>query len=78
MYRLMPSFNPLLAELRESLAPMVRGRPKTRSVDPLVVVADWALDLSLIRDNLRKSPSERLRQLDAMHRLARGARRVSR
>lgn len=78
MYRLMSSFNVRLAELRESHAPMVRGRPKTRSVDPLVVAADWGLDLSLIRDNLRKSPSERLRQLDAMHRFASGVRRVSR
>lgn len=78
MYRLICSYQMRLATLRESYAPLVRGRPKTRKVDALAVAADWGLDLSLIRDNLRKSPLERIRQLDAMHRYATGVRRVSR
>ena len=77
MYRLMASFNVRLAELRESYAPMMRGRPRTRSVDALAVAADWGLDISLIRDNLRMSPSERLRQLDAMHAFASVVRRAT-
>jgi len=77
VYRLMAAYHMRRAELRESYAPMVRGRPRTRSIDAVAVAVDWGLDLSLIRDNLRKSPAERLRQLDAMRAFTSGVRRVS-
>ena len=77
VYRLMAAYHMRRAELRESYAPMVRGRPRTRSIDAVAVAADWGLDLSLIRDNLRKSPAERLQQLDAMRAFASGVHRLS-
>ena len=77
LYRLLSSFNVRLAELRESYAPPTLGRPRTRPVDALAAAADWGLDLSLVRDNMRKPPHERLRQLDAMHSFATRARRES-
>jgi hypothetical protein len=54
-----------------------RGRPRTRahSRDPIAAAEAWGLDLSLIRDNLRRTPHERLRQLDAMQTFASRARR---
>lgn len=71
VYRLLSSVNVRLADLRESYAPMVRGRPRATRVSAIRVSAldaatTWGLDLSLVRDNLRKTPHERLRQLDAM------------
>ena len=77
VYRLMASYYVRLAELRQSYAPRVRGRPRRRAVNAEARAIDWGLDLSLIRDNLRKSPAERLRQLDAMRAFAAGVRRAS-
>jgi hypothetical protein len=77
LYRLLSSFNVRLAELRESYAPPVLGRPRTRPVDALAAAEDWGLDLSLVRDNMRKTHHERLRQLDAMHSFATRVRRDS-
>ncbi len=75
VYRLLASLHVRQAELRESYAPPVRGRPRTTPVDALVAAADWGLDLSLVHDNMRKTPHERLRQLDAMRAFAAGVRR---
>ena len=66
VYRLLSSVNVRLAGVRESYAPMVRGRPRATRVSALEAATAWGLDLSLVRDNLRKTPHERLRQLDAM------------
>ncbi len=66
VYRLLSSVNVRLADVRESYAPMVRGRPRAIRVSALDAATTWGLDLSLVRDNLRKTPHERLRQLDAM------------
>jgi hypothetical protein len=66
VYRLLASLNVRLAEVRESYAPMVRGRPRASHVSALDAATAWGLDLSLVRDNLRKTPLTRLRQLDAM------------
>ncbi len=76
VYRLLSSFYVRLAELRESFAPRARGRPRARRVNAQRAAEEWGLDLSLIRDNLRKSPTERLRQLDAMGQFSRGVRRA--
>jgi hypothetical protein len=77
LYRLLSTFNARLAELRESYAPPALGRPRSRPVDPLAAATDWGLDLSLIRDNMRKTPEQRLRQLDAMHAFATNVRRAA-
>lgn len=77
VYRLISSFNVRLADLRVSYAPMVRGRPRTKRVNALDAATAWGLDLSLLRDNLHKTPHERLRQLDAMRAFAMNVRRTS-
>lgn len=76
VHRVLSSFNARMAELRTSYAPRVRGRPRTRPVNGVQSALDWGLDLSLIHDNLEKTPVQRLRQLDAMGRFSRGVRRA--
>ena len=71
VYRLLSAFHVRLAELRESYAPRARGRPRTRPSTAVAKALDWGLDLSLIHDNLRKSPAQRIRQLDAMNHFSR-------
>lgn len=78
VYRLLSSLHVRLADLRESFAPRARGRPRMRRVSALRAAEEWGLDLSLIRDNLSKTPTERVRQLDAMGQFTRDARRVDR
>lgn len=77
VYRMMSTLYMRLADLRESYAPPVRGRPRTRRVHALDAATAWGLDLSLLRDNLLKTPHERLRQLDAMRAFAKDVRRTS-
>ncbi len=77
VYRLLSAMNVRLADLRESFAPKVRGRPPRARRDPLEAAMAWGLDLSLLRDNLRKSPHARLRQLDAMRAFASAVRRTA-
>ena len=76
VYRLLSSFNVRLAELNASYAPRVRGRPRTRPTDAMAKALDWGLDVTLIRDNLSKTPTQRLRQLDAMAQFSRDVRRA--
>ena len=78
MYRLMSSFQIRRSLLLSSGTSSVRGRPRTRIDEPLARAQEWGLDLSLIRDNLRKTPAERLRQLDAMEAFRSRARRATR
>ena len=77
MYRLLSSLHVRLADLRETYAPMVRGRPRTKPSNPLDTATAWGLDLSLLRDNLQKTPLERIRQLDAMRAFAANVRRTA-
>ncbi|WP_411279076.1 hypothetical protein [Gemmatimonas sp.] len=76
VYRLLSSFYTRLAHLRASFAPRARGRPRTRNRSARHEAEAWGLDLSLMRDNLRKSPAERVRQLDAMGHFSRTVRRA--
>jgi len=67
--------------VRRSTASTIRrprraGRPRHRPVDPIAAATDHGLDVSLLRANLRRSPAQRLRQLDAMADFRRRARRV--
>ena len=75
VYRLLSSFHVRLAEVRESYAPRARGRPRTRPSTAVTTALEWGLDLSLIHDNLRKSPTQRIRELDAMNHFSRGVSR---
>jgi hypothetical protein len=47
-------------------------------VDPVIDAYKPDIDRSLVRENLRKSPDERLRSLAALNRLAQEARRGGR
>lgn len=75
VYRVLAAVNAGVARLRTMYAPRRRGRPAQRVRDPLVRAADHGLDLSLLAGNLRRTPAERLRQLDAMSNFRRRVRR---
>lgn len=77
LYRMLSAFSVRLAALRGSGEPRLRGRPRTKAIDPIEAAEAWGLDLSLIRENLRKTPAERLRRLDAMLAFATRVRRVT-
>ena len=65
VYRILAAVNVRLSQLRTTYAPRRRGR-HAAPVDPLVRAEAHGLDLSLLRANLRRSPRQRLAQLDAM------------
>ena len=71
------SFAVRRAALRTTIAPRARGRPSRASSSPLAAAEAWGLDVSLLRANLRRTPAERLRQLDAMVDFRRRVRRVA-
>lgn len=64
--RILSSLSVRLSVLRTTLAPRQRGRPASRRRAPLRVASDWGVDLTLLADNLRKTVTQRVRQLDAM------------
>jgi len=65
VYRILAAVNVRLSQLRTMYAPRRRGR-RAAPVDPLIRAEAQGLDLSLLRANLRRSPRQRLAQLDAM------------
>jgi hypothetical protein len=73
--RLNSTFAARRSALHTTVAPRVRGRPRTRAQAPLDVAREWGLDLSLLSSNLRRTQTERLRQLDAMADFRRRVRR---
>jgi hypothetical protein len=77
MQRLLSSCAIRMSALRTLLGGRVRGRPRVRRTEPLKAATDWGLDLSLLRENLRRTPEERLRQLDGMAAFARNVHRTS-
>jgi hypothetical protein len=64
--RILSSFNIRLSALRTTFAPRQRGRRRARQRDPLRTASEYGVDLTLLADNARRTPEERLRQLDAM------------
>ena len=74
VYRILAAVNVRLSQLRTMYAPRRRGR-RAEPIDPLVRATAQGLDLSLLRANLRRSPSQRLAQLDAMQDFRRRVRR---
>ncbi|MGQ0642252.1 MAG: hypothetical protein ACT4P6_16010 [Gemmatimonadaceae bacterium] len=75
--RILSAFNVRLSVLRTTFAPRQRGRLRARRRDPLQVAHEHGIDLTLLVDNARKTPEQRLRQLDAMLRFSRDTRRAA-
>lgn len=53
-----------------------RGRPPRRPRDPIAAARAYGIDISLLVENLKRSPEERLRTLDEAHEFLRSARVV--
>jgi hypothetical protein len=66
VFRILAAVNTGLSRLRTTYAPRRRGRPTTSRLDPRRRAEAYGLDLTLLESNLRRTPAERLRQLDAM------------
>jgi hypothetical protein len=77
MRRMLSSCAIRMSALRTLLEGPQRGRPPLRRMEPLKAAADWGIDLSLLKENLTRTPEERLRQLDVMAAFARSVRRAS-
>jgi hypothetical protein len=77
MQRMLSSCAIRMSALRTLLDGPRRGRPRLRRTEPLKTAADWGIDLSLLKENLARTPEERLRQLDSMAAFARKVRRAS-
>jgi hypothetical protein len=75
VYRILAVVNTGLSRLRTHYAPRQRGRPPA-AVDPIDAAIAYGLDTTLLEANLRRSPAQRLRQLDAMFDFRRRARRA--
>ena len=76
VYRILAAVSTGLSRLRTTYAPRRRGRPSRARRDPIRRAADYGLDLTLLAANLRRTPAERLRQLDAMAEFRRRVRRM--
>jgi hypothetical protein len=66
VYRLLAAVNTGLSRVQVMYEPRRRGRPAQARQDPLTRAQEYGLDLTLLDANLRRTPAERLRQLDAM------------
>jgi hypothetical protein len=77
VYRVLAAVNTGLSRLRTSYAPKRRGRPTRAPRSPIARAAAYGLDLTLLAANLRRTPTQRLRQLDAMVDFRRRVRRES-
>jgi hypothetical protein len=75
VFRILAAVSVGLSRLRTMYAPRRRGRPATLRRDPIRVAEEYGLDLSLLAANLKRTPAQRLRQLDAMADFRRRARR---
>ena len=58
--------------------PAVTALPETDGPDPVVEFYKRGVDRTLIRENLRRSPEDRLRALQALQRFATEVRRAGR
>lgn len=75
--RILSTLNVRYAALTCSIAPRQRGRRAGAQRDKVRAAAEWGIDVSLLAANLRLTPEQRLRQLDAMAAFAAGVRRVA-
>lgn len=75
VYRILAAVSVGLSRLRTMYAPRRRGRPATVRREPVGVAEEYGIDLTLLAANLRRTPAERLRQLDAMAQFRRRVRR---
>jgi hypothetical protein len=77
VFRILAAVNVGLSRLRTTYEPRRRGRPARARRNPIRAAEAYGLDLSLLAANLRRTPAERLRQLDAMADFRRRSRRVA-
>lgn len=66
IFRILAAVSARQARLATSYQAARRGRRPSRRRDPVRAAAEYGLDVSLLRENIRRTPEERLRQLDAM------------
>lgn len=78
VYRIVAAVSVGLSRLHTMYAPRQRGRPARVRRDPIRAAEEYGLDLTLLAANLRRTPAERLRQLDAMADFRRRVRRARR
>jgi hypothetical protein len=76
VYRILAALYTGLSRVRTHYAERRRGRPSRAPRDPLRAAADYGFDLTLLAANLRRTPAQRLRQLDAMADFRRRVQRV--
>lgn len=77
VFRILAAVTARQARLATMYQAARRGRRPSRRRDPVRAAAEYGLDLSLLRENLRRTPEERLRQLDAMLRFRSKVRRAA-
>jgi hypothetical protein len=78
VYRIVAAVTVGLSRLGTMYAPRQRGRPAKARRDPIRAAEEYGVDLTLLAANLRRTPAERLRQLDAMADFRRRAHRARR
>lgn len=75
--RILAAVSVRLSFLKTTFEPARRGRKPARTRDAVGAAGAYGLDLSLLRENLARTPAERLRRLDAMGAFRSAARRVA-
>ncbi len=75
--RILAAVSVRLSFLKTTFEPARRGRKPARTRDALGAAAAYGVDLSLLRENLARTPAERLRRLDAMGAFRSRVRRVA-
>ncbi len=77
VHRILAAVSARLSRLRTMHSPRRRGRRSRAHRNPLRAAVEYGVDLSLLEANLRRTPAERLRQLDAMVAFSRSVRRTA-
>jgi hypothetical protein len=78
LFRILAAVSVGLSRLRTTYEPRRRGRPARARRNPIRAAEAYGLDVTRLAATLRRTPAERLRQLDAMADFRRRARRARR
>ena len=76
VHRVLAAMTVRMSQLETLYAPRRRGPRPAAPRDHVQAAADHGIDVSLLQANLRRTPAERLRQLDAMAAFAGSVRRA--